>query len=131
MDIQFYQEQAFISPCCWPLVTMVYMRELGLTVRAYGEHHDSIRLLSPERRIKAIAEAFRIELHRGEHGFRQIAQPVDFAVVLMGRAPKLGLHHCGVFWHGSVLHALDSGTLFQDMNTLRAQYPLMQFWSRT
>lgn len=121
MDIRYYQEQVLGAPPCWQLVTLVLMRECGVCVQSYR---------SASRSIRDIAEAFRMELHRGGHGFRQIAQPADFAVVLMGRTPRLGLHHCGIYWKGSVLHALDSGTLYQDMHTLRAEYPLMQFWSR-
>lgn len=121
MDVRFYQEQVLGSPPCWQLVTHVYMRERGLMLENYR---------SASRSIRDIAEAFRMELHRGEHRFQQLAAPVDLAVVLMGNRPKFGAHHCGIFWQGSVLHALDSGTLYQDMNTLRAQYPLMEFWSR-
>lgn len=120
MDIGYYQEQVIGSPPCWQLVALVYMREKGHAVRNYR---------SASRSVRDIAEAFRMELHKGEHGFRQIAQPVDLSVVLMGLTPRLGLHHCGIYHQGSVLHALDCGTLYQDMNTLRAEYQLMEFWT--
>lgn len=120
MDIGFYQEQVLGSPPCWQLVTLVYTREKGRAVQNFSSASSSVR---------DIAEAFRLQLHRGDHGFRQLAQPVDLAVVLMGLTPRLGLHHCGIYWKGNVLHALDCGTLYQDMNTLRAEYQLMEFWT--
>lgn len=121
LDIADYMARVYEAPPCWNLTADVYASHLGEDVRAYKTVSNGVR---------AIARAFRIALHKADHGFVKLAEPVDYAVVLMGEAPSLGLHHCGVYYAGSVLHATDDGTYYQDMNTLRAAYPLMEFWGR-
>ena len=82
---------------------------------------------------RAIAAAFRLALHKSAHGFEPVtapAAPADFDVVLLGKAPSLGLHHCGVYWQGGVLHALETGAVYQDLASLRDTYPLMEFWRK-
>lgn len=121
MNVAEYLERSYPSPPCWALVADVYARERGQTVTGYRTVSDHVR---------AIAMQFRLALHKSAHGFSQVAEPVDFAVVLMGRTARLGLHHCGVFYEGKVLHARDDGTRYQDLDTLRAEYPLIEFWSK-
>lgn len=120
MDIDAYMGRVYPSPPCWALVADVYARERGHQV---AEHH------APQA-VRSIASAFRLALHQGGHGFGRVATPVDYAVVLMGRTARLGLHHCGIAYGGRVLHASDDGTWYQDLATLRAQYALMEFWAR-
>lgn len=121
MNIAEYQAKAYPSPPCWALVADVYTSERGETVEDYKTISGSIR---------AIASAFRLALHKSPNGFARIEEPADYAVVLMGRTAKLGLHHAGIFWQGRVLHALDTGTLYQDLASLQAEYPLMEFWAK-
>jgi hypothetical protein len=121
MNINTYLAKSYPFPPCWALVADVYASELAQGVTDYKTINTSIR---------SIASAFRLALHKTPTGFAQIGEPVDFAVVLMGRAPALGLHHCGIYFGGKVLHALDSAPVYQDMTTLRDTYRLMEFWSK-
>lgn len=120
MDVAFYQQQIYGRPPCWELVADVLDRELDLCVSKYRARTSCIR---------DIANAFRLELYRGDHGFTQLETPQDFAVVLMGRSAKVGIHHCGIFYQGKVLHALDSGVYYQDISSLDDQYELTEWWA--
>lgn len=121
MNVAEYQAKVYPSPPCWALVADVLITERGETVGECKTISSSIR---------SIASAFRLELHKGAHGFQQVPTPVDYAVVLMGKTPKLGFHHCGIYYEGKVLHALDTGTLYQDLASLEGEYQVMEFWSR-
>lgn len=119
MNVASYQAKVYQSPPCWELVTDVLLNETGGTV-------DACRTVSQS--LRSIASAFRLELHKGTHGLHQIAEPVDFAVVLMGRTIKLGIHHAGIYYQGKVLHALPDGTLYQDLASLHDEYQLVEYW---
>jgi hypothetical protein len=121
MNVATYMAKVYPNPPCWALVADVYTTELGEQVEAYKTVSSSVR---------AIAGAFRLALHKGATGFERIEVPRDYAVVLMGRAPALGLHHCGLYYGGKVLHALEGGTVYQELATLQAEYPLMEFWAK-
>lgn len=121
MDVAAYQAKVYPSPPCWCLVADVYASELGDEVEHYKTISSSIR---------DIASAFRLALHKSPHGFIQVDSPSDFAVVLMGKIPKLGVHHAGIYYQGKVLHALDSGTLYQDIPSLSDDYQLIEFWAK-
>lgn len=124
MDLTRYMTATYPAPPCWALVADVYARELGQGVNDY-------RTINPSAR--AIAAAFRLALHKSAHGFEPVtapAAPADFDVVLLGRVPSLGLHHAGVYWQGGVLHALETGVVYQDMASLRDTYPLIEYWRK-
>lgn len=121
MNVATYQAKVYPSPPCWMLVTDVLLTERGQAADACKTINGSIR---------NIASAFRLELHKSAHGFEQVPEPVDFAVVLMGKTPRLGVHHCGIYYDGKVLHATDGGTFYQPLATLQAEYQVMEFWSR-
>lgn len=121
MNVTDYLAKQYQSPPCWELVADVYHRELGQGVLDFKTVDPSVR---------AIASAFRLALHKSPHGFAKIEQPADFCVVLMGKSEALGLHHCGIYYQGSVLHALERGNLYQDMASLSDAYPVMEFWSK-
>lgn len=121
MDTNAYLAKQYDSPPCWGLVADVYANELASTVNDYKTVTSSVR---------AIASAFRIALHKSAHGFVQIAEPVDYCIVLMGRNDKLGMHHCGIYYGGKVLHALDSGNRLQEMSEITDEYKLIEFWSK-
>jgi hypothetical protein len=122
MNINAYLAKQYDSPPCWQLVADVYTSELGLPVTDYKTVNGSIR---------AIASAFRIALHKSPEGFAQIAEPVDHCIVLMGKTAAMGLHHCGVFYQGAVLHGLEAGNRFEEMSVIRDTYGLIEFWART
>lgn len=119
MNINEYFGRDYASPPCWDLVADIYGRELGKTVGTFKSDDESIR---------KIAAAFRIALHNAPKAFKRLDGPAEFAIVLMGSGGRLGLHHCGVFLNGRVLHALSSGVVHQDLASLRDAYPLMEFW---
>jgi len=125
MNVADYMGRTYPSPPCWELVAAVLLQECGQEVTAYKTVNGSVR---------SIASAFSLALHKSPHGFAQIAEPRDFAVVLMGRTPKLGLHHAGIVYDAKVLHALDGEggqiVLHQDMESLAVEYPLMEFWAK-
>lgn len=121
MNVAHYQAKQYPNPPCWALVADVYATEREQGVSEFRTINSSIR---------EIASTFRIALHKGQHGFEQIAEPEDLCLVLMGKSIRLGLHHCGIFYQGSVLHALPDGNLFQDLASLADNYSLMQFWGR-
>ncbi|MCC2632118.1 MAG: hypothetical protein K0S48_4 [Ramlibacter sp.] len=121
MNVSMYQAKVYPSPPCWELAVDVLTTERGVTATAYKTISGSVR---------SIASAFRLQLHKSAHGFEQVAEPVDFAVVLMGRTPRLGIHHCGIFYGGKVLHATDSGTFYQPLAQLQAEYQVIEFWAR-
>lgn len=120
MNVSDYMAKVYPNPPCWDLVADVRTTERGQAVDVYQTVSGSIR---------AIASAFRLTLHKGQHGLAQIDEPVDFAIVLMGKSARLGLHHAGIYYQGKVLHALENGTLYQDLASLRDEYELMEFWN--
>lgn len=121
MNVADYQVKVYPNPPCWALVADVYATELGQEVAAYKTVSSSVRQL---------ASAFRLALHKNPDGFAQIAEPVDMAVVLMGTVPRLGVHHCGIYYQGKVLHATEIGVYYQDLASLRDLYQLMEFWAK-
>jgi hypothetical protein len=121
MNINDYLAQQYPAPPCWALVADVYNKELSTGVTDY-------KTITPS--IRDIAAAFRLALHKSPHGFSQIAAPVDLCVVLLGKTERMGIHHCGVFYQGSILHALESGTLYQDAASVGDEYELIEYWAK-
>jgi hypothetical protein len=121
MNVNAYLAKQYDSPPCWQLVADVYTSELAQPVTDYKTINASIR---------AIASAFRIALHKSPEGFAQIVAPVDYCIVLMGRTATMGLHHCGVFYQGRVLHALDAGNRYEEMSVIGDAYAVIEFWAR-
>jgi hypothetical protein len=121
VNVASYQAKVYPDPPCWALVADVYTSELGQEVEGYKTISGSVRQL---------ASAFRVALHKNPDGFTRLEEPVDYAVVLMGRVPALGVHHCGIYYEGKVLHATPEGTLYQDLASLQDAYPVMEFWAK-
>lgn len=121
MIINDYLSKQYPSPPCWALVAEVYATELGQGVEAFSTVNNSIR---------AIASAFRIALHKSPNGFKQIAEPVQFCIVLLGKSERLGLHHCGVYVDGKVLHAIESGNRYEEMSVIQDTYALVEWWAK-
>ena len=119
LNINSYLGKVYSYPPCWEMVTDVYINELGLRLLNYNPSNFSTR---------SIAEAFRLALHKREHNFQSVNIPEDFDLVLLGASNKLGLHHCGIYYKGRVLHSIDSGNLFEALSTVKDKYPLIEFW---
>jgi hypothetical protein len=121
MNVNDYLGKQYPKPPCWALVADVYATELADTVTDYKTINASVR---------AVAGAFRLALYKSAHGFAQVAEPVDYCVVLLGKTVRTGLHHCGIFYQGRVLHMLDSGGQYQEMSVIGDEYKLIEFWSK-
>lgn len=121
MNVNDYLGRQYPAPPCWALIADVYTNELATTVTDYKTVNASIR---------AIASAFRLALHKSAHGFAQISEPVDFCVVLLGKTARTGLHHCGIYYQGRVLHMLESGGQYQEMTVIEDAYELIEFWAK-
>lgn len=119
--IDKYIDRIYSEPPCWELVCDVYVNELGINLTSYTSESSSPRL---------VAAAFRLALHKQEHGLIKVLTPEDYSVVLMGRTSKLGLHHCGIYYKGKVLHALPNGNVYQDLYSLKDTYKLLEYWSK-
>lgn len=120
MNIGHYQAKRYGAQPCWELVADVYANERRAIAVDYLPAHRSVRQM---------ADAFRVALHACQHGFTRTDNPGDFAVVLMGRNAHVGIHHCGIYYAGRVLHAEPGATLYEELSALRCRYPLMEFWS--
>ncbi len=122
MDINAYLAKSYGPQPCWELVADVYANELFAIPVEYKTVNRSIRQM---------ASAFRIGIHKSAHGFVQIAEPVDFAIVFLSQYPDIGIHHCGVFYGGKVLHA-KSGcmTMHEELSVIRDSYKVVEFWAK-
>lgn len=125
LDVADFLGRSYSDPPCWELVTDVYTSVLGEPTEDYKTVSTSVR---------SLASVFRLALHKSSHGFEQIAEPRDFAVVLMGRTKKLGVHHAGVFYDGKVLHAMTSESgqviLHQDLPSILDEWKVVEFWAK-
>jgi hypothetical protein len=119
VDVSIYMAQEYEWPPCWQLVADVYLNELGQTVNDYKTINTSIR---------GIAETFRLAIHKGEHGFRQVSESQNFAVVLMAKLVSRTPTHCGIYYDGKILHATQHGVIYQDLSTLADQYQRIEYW---
>jgi hypothetical protein len=82
------------------------------------------------RSIRQMASEFRIALNKGSHGFAQIAAPVDMAIVLLGKTERVGIHHCGIYFDGRVLHAMPGATMYEEMSVIRDTFAVVEFWHK-
>ena len=121
MNVNDYLGKQYPSPPCWFLVSDVYTNEFSQPVDSFQTVNSSIR---------SIASAFRLAIYKNPNGFRQITAPVEGCIVLLGKTEKLGLHHCGVFTQGKILHMLDSGGYFEELSVISDQYALIEYWGK-
>lgn len=122
MNINDYLAKQYSAQPCWELVADVCANELGAIPVDYKTVNRSIR---------EMAGAFRLAIHKSPHGFAQVADPVDLAIVLLGKTERVGIHHCGVCYQGKVLHATPGATLYEEMSVIRDAYDVVEFWART
>ena len=120
MKIAAYQAKRYGPQPCWELVSDIYANERSAIAVPY---------VAAQRSVREMANAFRLALHAGNHGFVRAPGPQDYAVVLMGRNAHVGIHHCGICWEGRILHAEPGATLYEEITAVAARYPLMEFWT--
>lgn len=121
MIINDYLAKQYSSPPCWELVSDVLLNEFARPVDAFQTINSSVR---------EISSAFRLAVHKNPNGFSQIQAPVQGCVVLLGRSSRVGLHHCGVYLDGKLLHALESGNRYEEMSVIGDEYQLIEYWDR-
>jgi len=121
MDINTYLAKQYGPQPCWELVADVMATERGEIPVDYKTVNRSVR---------EMASAFRLAIHKSAHGFFQVVEPVDFAIVLLGKSERVGIHHCGVYWGGKVLHALPGITVHEELSVIRDAFELVEFWAK-
>lgn len=122
LDVESFLARVYPNPPCWNLVTDVYTSVLG-------QQPNQVQTVSEA--MRRAARTFRLELFKSREGMGQLEAPRDFAIVLMWRTSLKLLLHCGIYYQGCVLHALETGVLYQDLTTLREAFPLMEFWGQS
>lgn len=121
LDVATYLSRQYEEPRCFKLVADVYADVLGVSPAEVETVSESMR---------RAARTFRLELFKRQPGMQQIDQPRDLAVLLMWPADSRKRAHCGIYWQGKVLHATETGNLYQDLASLQDVYPRMEWWAR-
>lgn len=121
MDINTYLVKQYGPQPCWELVADVYATEL----QAIAVNYKTVN-----RSVRQMASAFRLAIHKTAHGFSQVAEPVDFAIVLLGKTVEIGVHHCGIYYGGKVLHAMTGITMHEELSVIRDHFALVEFWAQ-
>lgn len=122
MDINEYQGRQYSAQPCWELVADVLANELNIL--------PPVAYKTINRSVREMADAFRVAIHNSAHGFVQVDTPSDYAIVLMAKRPTTGIHHCGIYYGGKVLHAQGEGTWYEDLPTLRGKFSVIEFWQQ-
>lgn len=121
MDINAYLAKQYGPQPCFELVADIYATELDAIAVDYKTVNRSIREMS---------SAFRIAIHKAAHGFSKIDEPVDYCIVLLGKSDKIGIHHCGVYYQGKVLHAMPDATMYEELSAIRDRFEVVEFWAK-
>lgn len=121
MNVNDYLGRVYGSQPCWELVADVCTTEIGKIPVDYKTVNRSIREMASE---------FRLAIHKSAHGFAQIAEPVDLAIVLLGKTERVGIHHCGIYFDGRVLHAMPGATMYEELSVIRDTFAVVEFWSK-
>ena len=119
MNVNDYLAKAYPSPPCWALVADVYASELAQPVTQWRAVNGSVR---------ALASAFAVAVQKNPDGFAQLDAPEEMCLVLLGKLRSTGVHHCGVYVEGRVLHALETGPVHEGLTTLGDVYEVIEFW---
>lgn len=119
MNIAHYQAKQYGRQPCWELVADVYAHEMAPIMVEY---------VPAKRSEREMADAFRIAIHSQPHGFHRVEKPVDMAIVLLGRNECIGVHHCGIWFAGKILHAEPGATLYEERTAVATRYRVMEFW---
>lgn len=121
MDINTYLAKQYGPQPCWELVADVMATERAVVQVDYKTVNRSVR---------EMAAAFRLAIHKSAHGFVQVSAPVDFAIVLLGKRASMGVHHCGIYYAGKVLHALPGITVHEELSVIRDGFEIVEFWAK-
>ena len=121
IDINTYLPKAYGPLPCWPLVADVYATELQAVPVDYKTVNRSVR---------EMASAFRLAIHKSPHGFVQVDEPVELCIVLLAKTEHIGIHHCGIYHDGGVLHAMHSGNFYEPLSVIRDSFSVVQFWAK-
>jgi hypothetical protein len=121
MDINSYLAKTYGPQPCWELVADVYQSELAAVPVDYKTVNRSVR---------EMAAAFRLAIHKSAHGFVQVSAPVDLCIVLLGKRASMGVHHCGIYYAGKVLHAQPGITVHEEMSVIRDAFEVVEFWAK-
>lgn len=121
IDIQKYLTRQYSAQPCWDLVADFYATEFTGVIVDYSVETRSIRKMSGD---------FRLALHNGKHGFNQVNAPVNGCIVLLGKSEKIGIHHCGIYMDGNVLHATPESVFFEPLSVIRDKFSLLQYWHK-
>ena len=121
MNVAYFQARVYGPQPCWELVADVFATDGQVVPVDYQ---------TITRSVREMAAAFRIALHKSPHGFAQVAEPVDGCIVLLGKNDRIGIHHCGVYQGGKVLHAMPGVTLFEDLSIMADRYAVIEFWAK-
>ncbi len=121
IDTNAYLAKTYGPQPCWELVADVYASELQAVPVDYKTVNRSVREMAAE---------FRLAIHKSAHGFVQVSAPVDMCIVLLAKRKSMGIHHCGVYVAGSVLHAMPGVTLFEPLSTVQDAFEVVQFWAK-
>lgn len=122
MNVQDYMCKVYGPQPCWELVADIYARE---------QSGISVDYKTANRSIREMARAFRLAIHKDAHGFVRVEQPVDFAIALLSRNASIGIHHCGIFYQGKILHAQPNTTLYEDLSVIHNTFAVCEFWARS
>ena len=122
MNVNDYLARSYGPQPCWDLVSDVLINETGVIPLTFRTINRSVREMASE---------FRIALSKGNHGFAQIDAPVDYCIVLLGKNTKIGIHHCGIYFAGKVLHAMPESTMHEELSSIRDRFEVIQFWAKS
>lgn len=121
MNVNDYMAKQYGPQPCWELVADVYATERGALPVDYKTVNRSVR---------EMASAFRLAIHKSAHGFVEVLEPTDLCIVLLGKTERMGVHHCGIYHDGKVLHALPGTTMFEELSVIRDAFEVVQFWAK-
>jgi len=121
IDINNYLAKTYGPQPCWELVADVYNTELSALPIDYKTVNRSVR---------EMASAFRLAIHKSNHGFVQVIEPIDLCIVLLAKHARVGIHHCGIYYDGSVLHAMPGITMFEPLSVVNDTFEVVQFWAK-
>jgi hypothetical protein len=121
MNVNTYLAKTYGPQPCWELVADVYATELQAVAVDYKTVNRSVR---------EMAAAFRLAIHKSAHGFAKVEAPVDYCIVLLSKFERIGIHHCGIYFAGKVLHAQPNLTVYEELSVVRDAYEVVEFWAK-
>ena len=109
---------------CWALVAKVYSDLFGDEIPEFVSKTDN---------PKDIAATFTAAFASGDHGFHQIANPVELCVAVFKRPTKFGFDfHCGIYHQGKILHSSKPVGMvsYQSIAEASRGFRIVEFWQK-